>query len=280
MQNNHTQEPNSSNCDFFVIPTSNSSHASVSDLDHHTNRPNLSSKNNYERCAHNLTKQSENLGNNTLELLLQTLEAQLEVQTGQESFFRYLSLDYICIMLHQLFISPDVESYTKGTDSDSRVIGNSLFSLAMNNLQNRPKEWKNKYLPISFCKEENEAHSIILKNILLQDKNPEQPIPRLIELTKFLLEWAAPKGTSYSNKEVKDKFKNIKIQRRFALLRVCAAYQHFCNHEAPWPKIDEQLEILKKKPQITVTGILLKKWQVRSTSKWLCFQRMNKLSKR
>ncbi|KAI8457994.1 hypothetical protein BY996DRAFT_6411252 [Phakopsora pachyrhizi] len=52
----------------------------------------------------------------------------------------------------------------------------------------------------------------ILKNILLQDKNPEQPIPRLIELTKFLLEWAAPKGTSYSKKEVKDKFKNIKIQ--------------------------------------------------------------------
>ncbi|CAH7685431.1 hypothetical protein PPACK8108_LOCUS19949 [Phakopsora pachyrhizi] len=174
--------------------------------------------------------------------------------------------DYIRIMLHQLFISPNVESYTKGTDSDSRVIGNSLFSLAMNNLQNRPKEWKNKYLPISFCKEENEAHSIvstevqrilkqernvfkkkILKNILLQDKNPEQPIPRLIELTKFLLEWAAPKGTSYSNKEVKDKFKNIKIQRRFALLRVCAANQHFCNHEAPWPKIDEQLEILKKK---------------------------------
>ncbi|CAH7690455.1 hypothetical protein PPACK8108_LOCUS25807 [Phakopsora pachyrhizi] len=327
MQNNHTQEPNSSNRDFFVIPNSNSSHASVSDLDHHTNRPNLSSKNNYERCAHNLTKQSENLGNNTLELLLQTLEAQLEVQTGQESFFRNLSLlntpaekhaaivyilanisqkmevvieaisgnqntanfdsqsntshtflgsnnfvwtkppkDYIRIMLHQLFISPDVESYTKGTDSDSRVIGNSLFSLAMNNLQNRPKEWKNKYLPISFCKEENEAHSIvstevrrilkqernvfkkkILKNILLQDKNPEQPIPRLIELTKFLLEWAAPKGTSYSNKEVKDKFKNIKIQRRFALLRVCAAYQHFFNHEAPWPKIDEQLEILKKK---------------------------------
>ncbi|CAH7666228.1 hypothetical protein PPACK8108_LOCUS565 [Phakopsora pachyrhizi] len=307
MQNNHTQEPNSSNRDFFVIPTSNSSHASVSDLDHHTNRPNLSSKNNYERCAHNLTKQSENLGNNTLELLLQTLKAQSEVQTGQESFFCNLSLlntpaekhaaivyilanisqkmevvieaifgnqntansdsqsntshtflgsnnfvwtkppkDYICIMLHQLFISPDDESYTKGTDSDSRVIGNSLFSLAMNNLQNRPKEWKNKYLPISFCKEENEAHSIILKNILLQDKNPEQPIPRLIELTKFLLEWAAPKGMSYSNKEVKDKFKNIKIQRRFALLRVYAAYQHFCNHEAPWPKIDEQLEILKK----------------------------------
>ncbi|CAH7682370.1 hypothetical protein PPACK8108_LOCUS15248 [Phakopsora pachyrhizi] len=247
MQNNHTQEPNSSNHDFFVIPTSNSSHASVSDLDHHKNRPNLSSKNNYESGAHNLTKQLENLGNNTLGLLLQTLKAQLEVQTGQESFFCNLSLlntpaekhaaivyilanisqkmevvieaisgsqntanfdsqsntshtflgsnnfvwtkppkDYIGIMLHQLFISPNVESYTKGTDSDSRVIGNSLFSLAM-----------------------------ILKNILLQDKNPEKPIPRLIELTKFLLEWAAPKGTSYSNKEVKDKFKNIKIQRRY-----------------------------------------------------------------
>ncbi|KAI8443058.1 hypothetical protein BY996DRAFT_6428267 [Phakopsora pachyrhizi] len=140
--------------------------------------------------------------------------------------------DFICIMLHQLFISTKVESYTKGTDSESRVIGKSLFSLAMNKLQNRPKEWKIKYLPNSFCKEENESHSIILKNILVQDKNPEQPIPRLIELTKFLLEWAAPKGTSYSNKEVKVRFKDIRIQR---------------SHEAPWPKVDEQLEKLKKK---------------------------------
>ncbi|KAI8443168.1 hypothetical protein BY996DRAFT_8530260 [Phakopsora pachyrhizi] len=126
--------------------------------------------------------------------------------------------DFICIMLHQLFISTEVESYTKGTDSESRVIGKSLFSLAM-----------------------------ILKKILVQDKNPEQPIPRLIKLTKFLLEWAAPKGTSYSNKEVKDRFKDIKIQRRFALLRVCATYQHFFSHEAPWPKVDKQLEKLKKK---------------------------------
>ncbi|KAI8448201.1 hypothetical protein BY996DRAFT_8424179 [Phakopsora pachyrhizi] len=126
--------------------------------------------------------------------------------------------DFIRIMLHQLFISTEVESYTKGTDSESRVIGKSLFSLAM-----------------------------ILKKILVQDKNPEQPIPRLIKLTKFLLEWAAPKGTSYSNKEVKDRFKDIKIQRRFALLRVCATYQHFFSHEAPWPKVDKQLEKLKKK---------------------------------
>ncbi|KAI8459900.1 hypothetical protein BY996DRAFT_6409843 [Phakopsora pachyrhizi] len=72
-----------------------------------------------------------------------------------------------------------------------------------NNLQKKPKEWKRKYLPISFWAEENEAHSIILKNILVQDSNPEQQIPRLIELAKMLLEWAAPKGTSYSNKEIK-----------------------------------------------------------------------------
>ncbi|KAI8458271.1 hypothetical protein BY996DRAFT_8411066 [Phakopsora pachyrhizi] len=250
----------------------------------------MSLNNNYNQSstktsgAHNLTKQSENLGNNTFELLLQTLKAHLEVQSGHESFFCNISLlnttaekhaaivyllgniswkmeivieaisgsqntsyldtqsntshtflgsnnfvwtktpkDHIRIMLHQLFISPNVESYTKGTDSDSRVIGNLLFSLAMNNLQNRPKEWKNKYLPISFCNEENEAHLIILKNILVQETNPEQPIPRLIEQTKFLLEWAAPKGTSYSNKEVKDKFKDIKIQCRFALLRVYLA---------------------------------------------------------
>ncbi|KAI8457361.1 hypothetical protein BY996DRAFT_6411694 [Phakopsora pachyrhizi] len=87
----------------------------------------------------------------------------------------------------------------------------------------------------------------ILKNILVQDGNPEQQIPRLIELVKMLLEWAAPKGTSYSNKEIKEKFRDKNIQRRFALLCVCAAYQHFCNHEAPWSKIDDELEKLKKK---------------------------------
>ncbi|KAI8458798.1 hypothetical protein BY996DRAFT_6410638 [Phakopsora pachyrhizi] len=154
--------------------------------------------------------------------------------------------DFICIMLHQLLISTDVESYTKGTDSESWVIDKSLFSLAMNNIQNKPKEWKLKYLPICFCTKENEAHSIILKNILVQDGNPEQQIPRLIELVKMLLEWAAPKGTSYSNKEIKEKFRDKNIQRRFALLRVCAAYQYFCNHEAPWSKIDDELEKLKK----------------------------------
>ncbi|CAH7666225.1 hypothetical protein PPACK8108_LOCUS1450 [Phakopsora pachyrhizi] len=115
--------------------------------------------------------------------------------------------DFICIMLHQLLISKDVESYTKGTDSESQI----------------------------------------LKNILVQDGNPEQQIAKLIELVKPLLEWAAPKGTSYSNKEIKERFRDKKIQHRFALLRVCAAYQSFCNHEALWPKIDNELERLKKK---------------------------------
>ncbi|KAI8446221.1 hypothetical protein BY996DRAFT_6422865 [Phakopsora pachyrhizi] len=215
------------------------------------------------------------LGDDPFELLIQTLEAQLEIQPGQESFIRNLSQltssgkrhavtvyllgniaqkverfreansvshianldsqsntshlvfgtnnfvwtkppkDFICIMLHQLLISTDVESYTKRTDSESRVIENSLFSLAMNNIQNKPKEWKLKYLPISFCTEENEAHYIILKNILVQDGNPEQQIPRLIELVKMLLEWAAPKGTSYSNKEIKEKFRDKNIQHRY-----------------------------------------------------------------
>ncbi|KAI8453639.1 hypothetical protein BY996DRAFT_8687144 [Phakopsora pachyrhizi] len=218
------------------------------------------------------------LGDDPFELLIQTLEAQLEIQPGQESFICNLSQltssgkrhaatvyllgniaqkverfieansvsqianldsqsntshlvfgannfvwtkppkDFICIMLHQLLISTDVESYTKGTDSESRVIENSVFSLAM-----------------------------ILKNILVQDGNPEQQIPRLIELVKMLLEWAAPKGASYSNKEIKEKSRDKNIQRRFALLRVCAAYQLFCNHEAPWSKIDDELEKLKKK---------------------------------
>ncbi|KAI8456271.1 hypothetical protein BY996DRAFT_6412514 [Phakopsora pachyrhizi] len=149
-------------------------------------------------------------------------------------------------MLHQLLISTDVESYTKGTDSKSRVIGNSLFLLAMNNIQNKSKEWKLKYLPNSFCIEENEADSIILLSILVEEGNHEQQIPRLIELAKLLLEWAAPKGTSYSNKKIIEKFRDKNIQHRFALLCVCAAYQHFCNHDAPWPKIDDELEKLKK----------------------------------
>ncbi|CAH7680692.1 hypothetical protein PPACK8108_LOCUS13379 [Phakopsora pachyrhizi] len=107
------------------------------------------------------------------------ITSNMDTQSNtSHTFLGSNNFDYIRIMLHQLFITPNVESYTKGTDSDSRVIGNSLFALAM-----------------------------ILKNILVQETNPEQPIPRLIELTKFLLEWAAPKGTSYSNKDVKDKFK-------------------------------------------------------------------------
>ncbi|KAI8449035.1 hypothetical protein BY996DRAFT_6418959 [Phakopsora pachyrhizi] len=249
-QNIHTKEPNTSNCDLFVIPTSNNSHANVSDSGSQYNKPNTYYKKNITPlksgicstntgCAQNSPTQSESLGNDNFELLLQTLKAHLDVQPGQESLVQNLSTlndpakkhaatVYLLANISQKmdcvleaisgsqnnvnFDSLSIESYTKGTDSESQVIGKSLFSLAMNNLQNRPKEWKIKYLPISFCKEENEAHSIILRNILVQDKNPEQPIPRLIELTKFLLEWAAPKGTSYSNKEVKDRFKDIKIQ--------------------------------------------------------------------
>ncbi|CAH7672317.1 hypothetical protein PPACK8108_LOCUS7124 [Phakopsora pachyrhizi] len=111
------------------------------------------------------------LGDDPFELLIQTLEAQLEIQPGQESFIRNIAQkverfieansvsyianldsqsntshsvfgannfvwtkppkDFIRIMLHQLLISTDVESYAKGTDSESRVIENSLFSLAM-----------------------------------------------------------------------------------------------------------------------------------------------------
>ncbi|KAI8458824.1 hypothetical protein BY996DRAFT_6410618 [Phakopsora pachyrhizi] len=122
------------------------------------------------------------------------------------------------VVIEAISGSQNTANFDSQSNTSHTFLGSNKFVWTKppkNNLQNRPKEWKNKYLPISFCKEENEAHSIILKNILLQDKNPEQPIPRLIELTKFLLEWAAPKGTSYSNKEVKDKFKNIKIQLRY-----------------------------------------------------------------
>ncbi|KAI8452405.1 hypothetical protein BY996DRAFT_8687871 [Phakopsora pachyrhizi] len=224
------------------------------------------------------TEYSENLGDNPLELLLLTLEARLEISPDQESFIQELAKlntsankhaavvyllmhnshkmdllgesisklqeiytsggdlsqrdkmigaqtffwtkppkDLIQVMLHQFFISAEVESYTKGTDSGSIVIGKSLFSL-----------------------------TTIMKNIIVREGNPEQPIPRLIELAKLLFEWAAPKGTSYSNKGIKEKFKDSKLRQRFALLRVCATYQQFHNCEAPWPVVDEQLENLKK----------------------------------
>ncbi|KAI8459669.1 hypothetical protein BY996DRAFT_6409996 [Phakopsora pachyrhizi] len=91
--------------------------------------------------------------------------------------------------------------------------------MTMKNLNEKPNEWENKYLPIAFSDEDNKARLIvateIMKNIIVHDGNPEQQIPRLIELAKMLFEWAAPKGTSYSNKEIKEKFKDSKLCKRF-----------------------------------------------------------------
>ncbi|KAI8443457.1 hypothetical protein BY996DRAFT_6427576 [Phakopsora pachyrhizi] len=235
------------------------------------------------------TEYSENLGENTLDMLMLTLEARLEIPPKQESFVqelaklntsaeRHAAIVYLlfhnshkinllgesitkvqgqymsggdCSQRDQMvgtqtffwtkppkfFISPDVESYTKGTDSGCIVIGKSLFSMTMKKLNEKPNKWKKKYLPVSFGKEDNEARLIvatevrqilkqernlfkkkIMKNIIVRDGNPEQQIPRLIELAKLLFEWAAPKGTSYSNKEIKEKFKDIKLRQRLALL--------------------------------------------------------------
>ncbi|KAI8455702.1 hypothetical protein BY996DRAFT_6412965 [Phakopsora pachyrhizi] len=145
----------------------------------------------------------------------------------------------------------EVESYRKGTGSGSVVIGKSLFAMTnffKKKLSEKPKEWKQKFLPYTFGNKDNEARLLvatevcqilkqernvfkhkIMKNILVREGNPEQPIPRLIELAKMIFERAAPKGTSYSNKEIKEKFQD-----------------HFHNHEAPWPEVDDQLEKLKK----------------------------------
>ncbi|KAI8446932.1 hypothetical protein BY996DRAFT_6421783 [Phakopsora pachyrhizi] len=200
------------------------------------------------------TEPSENLGDNPLELLLVSLEARLEIAPGQDLFVHKIARLTTSDTRHAaiFFISPEVESYTKGTDSGSVVIGKSLFAMTM-------------FLPYTFGNKDNEARLLvatevrqilkqernvfkhkIMKNILLREGNPEQPIPRLIELAKMIFEWAAPKGTSYSNKEIKEKFQDVSVRQRFALLRVCATYQHFHNHEAPWPEVDDQLEKLKK----------------------------------
>ncbi|KAI8452472.1 hypothetical protein BY996DRAFT_6415492 [Phakopsora pachyrhizi] len=143
----------------------------------------------------------------------------------------------------KFFISPEVESYTKGTDSGSVVIGKSLFAMTMffkKKLSEKPKEWKQKFLPYTFGNKDNEARLLVateVRQILKQERNV---------FKHKIFEWAAPKGTSYSNKEIKEKFQDVSVQQRFALLCLCAIYKHFHNHEAPWPEVDDQLEKLKK----------------------------------
>ncbi|KAI8458220.1 hypothetical protein BY996DRAFT_6411089 [Phakopsora pachyrhizi] len=214
-----------------------------------------------------MTKPSDNLSDDSFELLLQTLQACLDVQPGQEGFICNLStlkntanqhaatvylIENLSQKIEHLIEAILVCQITANMDSQLNTSHKFLESNTFvwtkpskNNLPNRPKEWKIKYLPSLFCKEENEAHCIILKNISVQDTYPELQIPRLIEFSKLLFEWAAPKGKSYSNKEVKDRFMDKKIQHRFSLLRACAAYQHLWSHEEPWPKVDKQLEKLK-----------------------------------
>ncbi|KAI8453743.1 hypothetical protein BY996DRAFT_6414436 [Phakopsora pachyrhizi] len=213
-QNKHLADSTYTNQDFFLNPTSNISKEPL-----------------------------DVLGDDPFELLIQTLEDQLEIQPGNKRLIckQHVTTVYLLANIAQKverFIEANSVSHIGNLDSQSNtshlVFGANNFVWTKppkNNIQNKPKEWKLKYLPISFCTEENEAHSIILKNILVQEGNPEQQIPRLIELAKL----------------IKEKFRDKNIQRRFALLCVCAAYQHFSNHEAPWPKIDEELEKLKKK---------------------------------
>ncbi|CAH7668639.1 hypothetical protein PPACK8108_LOCUS3165 [Phakopsora pachyrhizi] len=191
------------------------------------------------------TEYLENLGENPLDMLMLTLEAQLEIPPEQESFVQELAKRYqmvgaqtffwtkppkdlIRVMLHQFFISPDVESYTKGTDSGCIVIGKSLFAMTMKKLNEKPNEWKKKYLPESFGKEDNEARLMvatevrqilkqernlfkkkIMKNIIVRDGNPEQQIPRLIELAKLVSDIDMEKMYPPTDQEVEEEISNI-----------------------------------------------------------------------
>ncbi|KAI8454187.1 hypothetical protein BY996DRAFT_8686888 [Phakopsora pachyrhizi] len=129
------------------------------------------------------TEPSENLGNNPLELLLLSFEACLEIDSGQDLFIQ---------------------------------------ELARKKLSEKFKEWKQKFLPYTFGDKDNEAQLLVAtENLLVGKGNPEQPIPRLIELAKM---WAAPKGTSYSNKEIKETIQDVNVQQRFALLCVCVTH--------------------------------------------------------
>ncbi|KAI8457314.1 hypothetical protein BY996DRAFT_8429651 [Phakopsora pachyrhizi] len=303
------------NSHLFRSPSEKSvtDHGSVTELYQKAKSGPVYEKNNISVASDNqmsstfsTTEYLENLGENPLDMLMLTLEAQLEIPPKQESFVQELAklntsaerhAAIVYLLFHnshkinllgesitkaqgqymlggdisqrdqmvgaqtffwtkppKFFISPDVESYTKGTDSGCIVIGKSLFAMTMKKLNEKPNKWKKKYLPVSFGKEDNVARLIvateIMKNIIVRDGNTEQQIPRLIELAKLLFEWAAPKGTSDSNKEIKEKFKDIKLRQRLALLRVCATYQQFHNHEAPcdinmekiYPPTDQEVE--------------------------------------
>ncbi|CAH7673814.1 hypothetical protein PPACK8108_LOCUS8710 [Phakopsora pachyrhizi] len=182
------------------------------------------------------TEYLENLGENPLDMLMLTLEARLEIPPEQESFVQELAKRYQMVGAQtffwtkppKFFISPDVESYTKGTDSGCIIIGKSLFAMTMKKLNEKPNEWKKKYLPVSFGKEDNEARLIvatevrrilkqernlfkkkIMKNIIVRDGNPEQQIPRLIELAKLVSDIDMEKMYPPTDQEVEEEISNI-----------------------------------------------------------------------
>ncbi|KAI8452460.1 hypothetical protein BY996DRAFT_6415498 [Phakopsora pachyrhizi] len=142
------------------------------------------------------TKYLEDLGDNTLELLLLTLEAHLENTLDHESFIQELAKLNTSTNRHAAVV------YLLMCNSHTM----DLLGKVLQNYKGLIlylKKAKN-YLPIPFGDEDNKAQLIvateIMKNIIICDGNPGQPIPRLTELAKLLFEWAAPKGTSYSNK--------------------------------------------------------------------------------
>ncbi|KAI8459057.1 hypothetical protein BY996DRAFT_6410435 [Phakopsora pachyrhizi] len=162
------------------------------------------------------TEYSENLGNNPLELLLLKLEARLEISPDQESFIQELAKLNTSANRHAAVVYLLMHNSHK-----MGLLGESISKLqgiytSGGNLSQRDKMIGSQtFFWTKPSKERNLFKKKIMKNIIACEGNPEQPIPRLIELAKLLFEWAAPKGTSYSNKEIKEKFKDSKLCQRF-----------------------------------------------------------------
>ncbi|KAI8453483.1 hypothetical protein BY996DRAFT_6414634 [Phakopsora pachyrhizi] len=175
------------------------------------------------------TKYLENIGKTPLELLLLTLEACLDILPEQESFIQELtklntSAERHSAVVYLLFhnshrinllgesISEVQERNTSGGDISQRdkMLGAQTFFWTKppkEKLNEKPNEWKTKYLPMAFGEEDNEARLIVATKV--RDGNPEQQIPRLIELAKFVGDIDLEKICPPTDKEVEEEIIRI-----------------------------------------------------------------------
>ncbi|KAI8456028.1 hypothetical protein BY996DRAFT_6412708 [Phakopsora pachyrhizi] len=133
---------------------------------------------------------TEILGYEPFELILQTLETHLDVQPGHEKIIhnksqlttlveKHAATVYIIANIAQkLECFIEAKSVCQNIDNMDPQSNTSHIVFSANNFvwtkSPKPKEWKMKYLPILFCAEENEPHSIVsteVQRILKQERN-------------------------------------------------------------------------------------------------------------